>query len=184
MQNTSEFVVPIKSGPAYTLMVMIPIQLVPGGLLMALFIWKTWESYSGLAFIGLAMFVGALILQTVLLGKVARQALQMLRYPPRLSAEGIRLWLFPTSDYVLVPWPRVTAIRTEMKGISLGLFVHVHDPEALAGGNYAKTRKVIRLMRRFRGAPFVYTIESSPGQLHAIDQAVRAYSGGRLMLQN
>jgi hypothetical protein len=77
----------------------------------------------------------------------------------------------------------VVAVRTEVRGISRAFLVHVHDPEALAGGHPATTRRLRRLMRRFDGAPFIYAIKSSPERLRAIDQAVRNFSGDRVMLQ-
>ncbi|MQA87656.1 MAG: hypothetical protein GEV03_24285 [Streptosporangiales bacterium] len=183
MDQASEFVVRVKAWPAYVLAGLIPLLVVLYGALVGLFL-SGEPPFSSPAFVVMfAVLVAAVLAQLVLLTWAARQSLQAIRHPPRLSTEGIRLWLFPAAEYVLVPWPRVAAVRTGIKGFSRGLFVHVHDPEGLAGGDPSKARKIRRMMRRFRGAPFVYALSSSPRRLGEIDEAVRWFTGGRLFLQ-
>ncbi|WP_232668025.1 hypothetical protein [Pseudonocardia sp. TRM90224] len=107
-----------------------------------------------------------------------------LRHPPRVTPAGLRLWLHTTSEQVTVPWERVTVIRKGSTGIAFGgLFVHVHDPDALAGGNTAALRRIRRSMRRFGGAPFACGISTTPRRLLELDAAIRHFSGGRHALR-
>ncbi|MGI8594080.1 MAG: hypothetical protein ACR2ML_06905 [Solirubrobacteraceae bacterium] len=76
----------------------------------------------------------------------------------------------------------MTAVESAVKGISRGLFVHIEDPQALAGGDAKRARRIERMTRRFDGAPFVYAIRSSPARLAEIGAAVNQFSGGRLGL--
>jgi len=84
--------------------------------------------------------------------------------------------------YVHVPWQRVTAVHTAVKGLGHGFFVYVDDPEALVAGDPAAVRRLRRSMRRFLGAPFVYPVSGRAGRVAEIDAAIRWFIGGRLGL--
>ncbi len=182
MQPGTEFTARVKSWPAYVLVVLIPVIIVGYSASVGLLLWGGDLSNPVLLSCVAGVVLGSLIAVALMI-KTTFQAFTMIRYPPRISAQGMRLWLFPTSEYVVLPWTRVTAVCTFVKGISRGLFVYVSDPESLAQADTSKARK-IRAMRRFNGAPFVYAISASPARLHEIDSAVRHFSGGRFMLHN
>lgn len=177
-----EYVVRVKAWPAYVLAVLVPVQTIVCVGVLGFLVWRA--PLSDPLFV--AVFILLALAVAVMLGSMGValvRAMRVVRYPPRLSAEGIRLWLFPAATYVLIPWPRVAAVRAVVKGVSLGLFVHVHDPEALADGKPATARKIQRMMRRFHGTPFVYPLKSTPARLYECDQALQWFSRGRLALQ-
>lgn len=183
MQPETEFIVQVKKWPTYILAVLTPVQLILYSLMVGLLV-QNGDLSEPVPLVSLAVVVVGALTVVALLVKAAIQGLTMIRYPPRISARGMRLWLFPTSEYVLLPWERITAVSTFVKGIARGLFVYVHNPEGLAQADPKKVRKIRRAMRRFNGAPFVYGIKASPARLHEIDHAVRHFSGGRFMLDN
>lgn len=183
MQPETEFIVHVKKWPAYTLGILVPIVLGLYSLSVGLVV-SIGELSSPVLLTSFAVTVIAALASLMLLIKVTVQAFTMIRYPPRISGQGMRLWLFPTSEYVSLPWAQVTAACTFVKGLSRGLFVYVADPESLTRQNTSKAKRIRRAMRRSNGAPFVYAINSSPARLHEIDEAIRGFSGGRLMLQN
>lgn len=181
MEPASEFIVRVKRWPAYTLAVLVSVLAVLYTCLAVLLAVHGGWSSQPILFI---VMVVAQAVATVLFARVALQAFTMIRHPPRVSLEGLRLWLFPASRYVLVEWERVAAVRTFVKGIARGLFVYVHDPESLAGGEKSKLRRLKRAMRRWGGAPFVYAIQASPTRLTEIDHALWRFSEGRQRLHN
>jgi uncharacterized integral membrane protein len=183
MQPETEFIVRVKKWPAYILAVLTPVMIVGYSMSVGLLVWSG-ELSDPVILICLAVVVLSALVAVALMVKATFQAFTMIRYPPRISAQGTRLWLFPTSKYVVLPWEQITAVCTFVKGISRGLFVYVTDPESLAQADRSKARKIRRAMRRFNGAPFVYAISASPARLQEIDNAVRHFSGDRFMLHN
>ncbi|MPY96751.1 MAG: hypothetical protein GEU97_01910 [Actinophytocola sp.] len=120
---------------------------------------------------------GLLVVLALLVWSMLR-TITVIRHPPRLTANGMRLWLTPVGEYVFVPWPEVTAVRATTKGIGTGLYVHVNDPDRFAGGASGKARKIRNFAQRYGGAPFAYPISSSQASLHGIDNALRGYTNG------
>lgn len=171
----------MKRWPAYLLACCTGLVLGLNVLLLGLLFWATPAFSTPMLGLFVALVV-LVIIEVAALAVAMRLAFQMIRYPPRLSARGVRLWLFATSEYVLMPWPRVTAVRTEVTGLSRGLFVDVVDPEQVAvGGSKRAVKRVRRLCRR-HGTPFVYALRSAPARLGEMDEHIRLFSGGRLAL--
>lgn len=183
MDQGPELVVTVKRWPTYVLAVLIPVQVVLSVGMLGGLVWLIARAGTPALYVAIVVIaLGGAFGVAAEIWTALRQ-LRVLRHPPRLSNDGMRLWLHPTGEYVHVPWARVTGVRTSVVGVSRGLFVHVQDPEALGQGDPAKTRMLRRMLRRFRGAPFVYALASSPQRLQELDQAVRWFTGGRLALQ-
>lgn len=184
MNRGQEFAVQVKRWPAYVLAVLIPVQVVLYSVAFVLLgraFWTLdvnplgWAGFA-VAMLGSVFVVGATV-------RSARRAFQMIRHPPLLTVHGMWLWLFPTAEYVLIPWPRVVMVRTGTSGLARGLFVHVHDPEGLAGEDPSAARKLRRMLRRFHGAPFAYDLAFSSERPRELDRAVRWFTGDGLTLR-
>lgn len=182
MAGRSEFVVAVKRWPAYVLAVLVPVALVLYAVQVVLLLSISEFTSVAQIILFVLVVVSAFLVVGLLVWSLMR-AVVVIKHPPRLTSAGIQLWLLPTSEYVPVPWPRVTGVRFGSKGIGTALFVYVHGPEALANGDPAKVRRIHATMRRFHGAPFVYPVSGSPHRLDELDRAVRTFSGGRLFLQ-
>ncbi|MGI8594079.1 MAG: hypothetical protein ACR2ML_06900 [Solirubrobacteraceae bacterium] len=87
-----KLVVEVKRWPAYMLTAMIPLMTgLYGGLIVLLIVVRLPSGvWSALPFVAPLLFVA--VLQLALAARVARQAVLVVRYPPRLSAEGMRAW--------------------------------------------------------------------------------------------
>jgi hypothetical protein len=174
-----EYVVRVKAWPAYVLVVVAIVCVPLYGVVLP---WVVLQgSSSMLVFLLVVMMLCGAVQIGAMLWAV-RRVFVLVRHPPRLSAAGMKLWLLPTSTYVDVPWDRVAAVCTAVKGLGRGLFVYVYDPESLVGQDPSRLGRLRREMRRFFGAPFVYPLVTRGDRLGRIDTAVRHFSAGRLWL--
>lgn len=177
-----EYVAPVKVWSAYVLAVLTPVQIV---LLVGLFIMflRTGPLADSFSVVVFVVFVIAALTEASALTWATVRASRMVRYPPRLSPHGIRMWLYATSEYVFIPWGRVRAMRDSTISVSRGLYVFIDDAEGLAAGDRSKARKIRRAMRRYHGTPFAYALTSSPARLRGLDEAIRGFTAGHLALQ-
>jgi hypothetical protein len=177
--SAPEYVVKVKAWPAYVLLAAAIVTLPLYGVALP---WLVLQGPTSLLVVPLVVMMTGGAVQIVAMLWAARRVLVLVRHPPRLSAAGMRLWLLATSTYVDLPWDRVAVVRTAVKGLGRGLFVYVHDPEALVGGNPSRLARLRRDTRRSFGAPFVYPLVTRGGRLGRIDASVRHFSAGRLAL--
>lgn len=180
MVQSPEFIIGIKKWPAFVLATLVPlvIALLAGVLALML---RSGPSSGALSVVWLAVALAGSVAMLATVSWAVYRAFATVRHPPRLSGHGIRMWLAPTREYLLVPWPRVVAVRFAPRGISTALLVFVADPEELAKGDRRAAQRIRRMMRQFGGTPFVYPVTGS--RLGRTDEAVRWFSGGRLALQ-
>ncbi|MQA61229.1 MAG: hypothetical protein GEU86_06975 [Actinophytocola sp.] len=180
MVQPPEVIIGVKKWPAFVLAALVPmvIALLAGVLALML------RSGSSSGALWVVWLVVALAGSAAMLASVCwavYRAFDTVRHPPRLSGHGIRMWLAPTREYLLVPWQRIAVVRFEPRGISTALLVFVANPEELAKGDRRAAQRIRRMMRQFGGTPFVYPVTRS--RLGSTDEAVRWFSGGRLALQ-
>lgn len=172
-----EYVVTVKRWPAFLLGVLLIVLV---GLLAAeAFLLAGLSNADGGLVAAFALVVVGSVAVIALAGWSMLRLVTVIRHPPRLTAQGMRLWLIPASAYVFVPWSQITAVRATSKG----LFVHVDRPDALVDGDQQRARKISRFARRYHGAPFAYPINNSRAGLDGIDHALRGYTNGRQALQ-
>lgn len=179
MDRVPEYVVEVKAWPAYVLGAVVIVSIPLYGVALPWLVLKS--SSTMLLFLLAFMMIGGAV-QIVAMLWAIRRVFVLVRHPPRMSAAGMTLWLLPTSTYVDVPWERVAAVCTAVKGLGRGLFVYVHDPEALVGGDPTRVGRLRREMRRLLGAPFVYPLVTRGERLGQLDAAVRHFSAGRFAL--
>jgi len=172
-----EYVVTVKRWPAFLLGVLLIVLV---GLLAAeAFLLAGLSSADGGLLAAFALIVVGSVAVIALAGWSMLRLITVIRHPPRLTAQGMRLWLIPASAYVFVPWSQITAVRATTKG----LFVHVDRPDVLVDGDQQQARKISRFARRYHGAPFAYPISNSRAGLDGIDHALRGYTNGHHTLQ-
>jgi hypothetical protein len=178
VDEPAEYVVRVKSWPAYVLIGLLIVMIPLYGAL----VWLLVPDDGGWWWIGtVVVLVGGLV-QVVAMGWAVRRVLQLVAHRLRISAGGLRLWLLPTATYVDLPWDRVVGVHVAVKGLGRGIFVYVWDPEAFAAGDPSDLRRIRREMRRFFGTPIVYPVSSRRSRLAEVDGALRTYSGGRIGL--
>jgi len=175
----AEYVVRVKAWPAYVLVVVAIVCVPLYGVALP---WVVLKSSSSVLVFFLVFLMACGAVQIGAMLWAVRRVFVLVRHPPRLSAAGMRLWLLPTSTYLDIPWNRVAAVCTSVKGLGRGLFVYVYDPESLVGGDPSRLGRLRREMRRFFGAPFVYPLVTRGDRLGQVDAAVRHFTGGRLGL--
>lgn len=176
-----EYVVTVKRWPAFLLGVLLIVLV---GLLVAeAFLLAGLSSTDGGLLTAFALVVVGSVAVIALAGWSMLRLVTVIRHPPRLTAQGMRLWLIPASAYVFVPWSQITAVRATTKGLGTGLFVHVDRPDGLVDGDQQQARKISRFARRYHGAPFAYPVSNSRAGLDGIDHALRGYTNGHQALQ-
>jgi hypothetical protein len=176
MDPAAEYVVGVKAWPAYLIVTMLALAAPLYVVMVALLLGADSASWAGYVVV---VVVASGVVQFGAMLWVVWRVFLLVRHPPRLTAEGIRMWLLPTATYVLVPWDRVIALRIAVKGLGRGLFVYVHEPEAYADGDPARLRRIRRAMRQFYGTPFVSPLRGGSRRIRDADAAVLHFSQGR-----
>jgi hypothetical protein len=179
MNERDGYVVRVKTGPAYVLGVLLAVELVFFG---AGLLWAFVNLSAGQAWIFLVLVACCVAIGLTTAAWMLRRFIARIRHPPQLSPTGLRVWLHPTSTYLLMPWPEISELRIADLGVRRGLFVYVRDPQALADRDPSDARRIRRELRRFRGALFAYPVVTRGGRLTEIDRAIRHFSDGRLTL--